>query len=151
MPTHYTTIAAGKLLNFDRSKPDPRALLEVGDENGNTLRLSMDEAEEFREMTGKDPLDSDILSPELFDDLINWLYEEELLEQEKPDPRESMLASPISERIQQRYRAAAKEAYHSQGEIEIDDNAVVSHSEEGAYVQAWVWVSIDDLIPNPTF
>jgi hypothetical protein len=27
------------------------------------------------------------------------------------------------------------------GELEIDDNAVVSHGEDnGAYVQAWVWV-----------
>lgn len=150
MPTH-TTNAAGKILNFDRSKPDPRALLEVGDENGNTLRLSMDEAEEFRKMTGKDPLDSDILSPEVFDELIEWLREEGLLEQEKTDPRESMIAPPISQRMQERYRKAAKETYHRQGEIEIDDNAIVSHSDEGAYVQAWVWISNDDLIPNPTF
>lgn len=28
------------------------------------------------------------------------------------------------------------------GELEIDDNAVVSHgTDNGAYVQAWVWVS----------
>jgi hypothetical protein len=28
------------------------------------------------------------------------------------------------------------------GDIEIDDNAVVSHgTDNGAYVQAWVWVS----------
>jgi hypothetical protein len=27
------------------------------------------------------------------------------------------------------------------GELEIDDNAVISHGEDnGAYVQAWVWV-----------
>lgn len=61
------------------------------------------------------------------------------------------MKKPISQRLQERYRAAAKSTYHRQGEIEIDDNAIVSHSEEGAYVQAWVWVSIDDLIPNPTF
>jgi len=31
------------------------------------------------------------------------------------------------------------------GELEIDDNAVVSHgTDNGAYVQAWVWVSFAD-------
>lgn len=35
---------------------------------------------------------------------------------------------------------AAKVQWESEGEIEIDDDAVVSTSKEGAYVQAWVWV-----------
>ncbi len=61
------------------------------------------------------------------------------------------MKKPISQRLQERYREAAKETYHRQGEIEIDDNAIVGDSDDGAYVQAWVWVSIDDLIPNPTF
>lgn len=30
------------------------------------------------------------------------------------------------------------------GECEIDDHAVVSGSDEGAYVMAWVWVSNED-------
>ena len=34
----------------------------------------------------------------------------------------------------------ARAAYGYEGEIEIDDNAILSRSEEGAYVQAWVWV-----------
>lgn len=39
------------------------------------------------------------------------------------------------------YRAMAKEKWESEGECEIDDNAIVSESEDGgAYVQAWVWV-----------
>jgi len=39
------------------------------------------------------------------------------------------------------FRSRAKELYHEEGEIEIDDNAEVSTSgREGAYVQAWVWV-----------
>lgn len=42
--------------------------------------------------------------------------------------------------IDDQYRAAAKKAYHNQGEDAIDDNAVVVYTEEGAYVQAWVWV-----------
>ena len=61
------------------------------------------------------------------------------------------IEKPLTQRMQERYRKAAKEAYHRDGEIEIDDNAIVSHSEDGAYVQAWVWISIDELIPNPTF
>jgi hypothetical protein len=42
-------------------------------------------------------------------------------------------------------RAAAKAEYHAEGEVEVDDRAVVSRGEEaGAYVQAWVWVSFID-------
>lgn len=30
------------------------------------------------------------------------------------------------------------------GDIQVDDNAVISHGEDnGAYVQAWVWVTFD--------
>ena len=35
---------------------------------------------------------------------------------------------------------AAKDQWHKDGECEIDDDAVVSTSKDGAYVQAWVWV-----------
>lgn len=43
----------------------------------------------------------------------------------------------------QQYRAAAKDAWHDEGIIEIDPDAEISQGEdgEGAYVQAWVWVS----------
>lgn len=37
------------------------------------------------------------------------------------------------------YIDAARQEYQTEGEIEIDDNAVVSRSNGGAYVQAWVW------------
>lgn len=48
-----------------------------------------------------------------------------------------------------KYRDAANEQYGSDGEIEIDDNALVSRgSDEGAYVEAWVWVSSDDEKPS---
>ena len=48
----------------------------------------------------------------------------------------------------QLYREMAKEQYHVDGEIEIDPDAPVSRCdcdncvkhEDGAYVQAWVWV-----------
>jgi len=40
----------------------------------------------------------------------------------------------------------AREEYeHSDGDVQIDGNAVVSHgTDNGAYVQAWVWVSFAD-------
>ncbi len=39
------------------------------------------------------------------------------------------------------YIGRARELYHRDGEIEIDESAVVSRGgEPGAYVQAWVWV-----------
>jgi hypothetical protein len=40
--------------------------------------------------------------------------------------------------------AEAKAEYSEDGRIEIDDNAILSRSEEGAYVQAWVWVGNED-------
>jgi hypothetical protein len=39
------------------------------------------------------------------------------------------------------FRNRAKELYHEEGEIEVDDNARVSSGgDEGAYVEGWVWV-----------
>ena len=49
------------------------------------------------------------------------------------------------------WRATAVDIYGHEEGIEIHDNAVVSHSdpdgilEDGAYVQAWVWVDADDV------
>jgi len=151
MTTTHTTIAAGKLLNFDRSKPDSKDLVEVFDENNNKCRMTIAEAEEFHSMTGKDPTAADILSPEVFDELIGWLREEELLEKEKTDPRNGMLAPPTpANRIDERYRGAARE-YHASTDLQIDDHAIVSHGENGAWVQAWVWIDDCHIIPNPTF
>ena len=44
----------------------------------------------------------------------------------------------------ERHVAAAKALYNEEGILEVDRGALVSHSEEGAYVQAWVWVSDPD-------
>jgi hypothetical protein len=42
------------------------------------------------------------------------------------------------------YIRRARKEYQRDGEIEVDDNAVVSRgSDPGAYVQAWVWVYND--------
>lgn len=38
------------------------------------------------------------------------------------------------------YRKLAREQYAADGSIEFDDYPLVSESEEGAYVAAWVWV-----------
>lgn len=35
---------------------------------------------------------------------------------------------------------ALARAEHGSDDIEIDDNAVVSRGDDGAFVQAWVWV-----------
>jgi hypothetical protein len=44
-----------------------------------------------------------------------------------------------------KYRDAAKKLHHREGELEIDDDAIVSKGEDpGAYVQAWIWVSNSD-------
>ena len=41
-------------------------------------------------------------------------------------------------------RILAKTTLEKDGELEIDDNAVISESDDnGAYVQAWVWIDFD--------
>jgi hypothetical protein len=40
-------------------------------------------------------------------------------------------------------RAMAQDEYGSD-DIEVDDNAVVSRGDEGAFVAAWVWVRYPD-------
>jgi hypothetical protein len=43
------------------------------------------------------------------------------------------------------YVSAARDRYVDEGVIEIDDHPVVSNSEDGAYVAAWVWVDRESL------
>ena len=42
------------------------------------------------------------------------------------------------------YRQRAKALYEDEGTLEIDDNAVVSKSDGGVYVQAWVWIDDEE-------
>lgn len=50
------------------------------------------------------------------------------------------------------YRAAAKRLKEREGELEIDPGAKVSRAEgddeQGAYVQAWVWVDREQVKPG---
>ncbi len=48
----------------------------------------------------------------------------------------------------EQYRAKAKELHEREGELEVDDSASVSRgtSDPGAYVQAWVWVSDEEVL-----
>ena len=39
--------------------------------------------------------------------------------------------------------ARARATWHDEGTLEIDDGAIVSQSEGGCYVAAWVWVPDD--------
>ena len=45
----------------------------------------------------------------------------------------------------EKYIDRARFIYQGGDNIEIDDNAPVSESEEGAYVQAWVWVEKEQI------
>ena len=50
-------------------------------------------------------------------------------------------ASESEARIAGRYREAARENLHYDGDVEVDPDAPVSLGDDaGAYVQAWVWV-----------
>ena len=48
------------------------------------------------------------------------------------------------------YVSYARARYHHDGELEIDDNAIISTAEEGAYVQAWAWVYTADVKAHKT-
>jgi hypothetical protein len=76
------------------------------------------------------------------------------LEQCRAPAAKAALAT-LAERCQayagKHYRARTAK-YHEQamrqsidGEVEVDPDATVSESDTGAYVQAWMWVSNDDL------
>jgi hypothetical protein len=58
---------------------------------------------------------------------------------------ETALISSAYGPSENRYIKAARRMWHREGEIEIDDWPLISPSEDGAYVQAWVWVYNDDL------
>lgn len=44
---------------------------------------------------------------------------------------------------------AARELKQREGEVEFDDHVVISDSDEGAYVMAWVWVSNEEAGVEP--
>lgn len=53
-------------------------------------------------------------------------------------------------KLMDRYRRAARRLWHEDGQIEVDESAEVSlmddpDAEQGAYVQAWVYVSAKEL------
>lgn len=58
------------------------------------------------------------------------------------------------QKLENAYRRAAQRLLYDEGELEIDDTAPVSAYDrdqlrnEGAYVQAWVWIAHDDLKPE---
>lgn len=54
---------------------------------------------------------------------------------------QAVAAEPPGGTTNAEYIALAREEYQRDGEIEIDDDAVISRGDDpGAYVQAWVWV-----------
>lgn len=59
-------------------------------------------------------------------------------------PEDVPKADPGTAMLEQHYRDAAQ-ARQRDGELEVDDNAVVSLSDDGgAYVSSWMWVSAED-------
>jgi hypothetical protein len=46
--------------------------------------------------------------------------------------------------FEQAIRKGARQIYQEEGTLEIDDDAIVSQSEGGCYVAAWVWVPDED-------
>ena len=60
----------------------------------------------------------------------------------QPTPNTTPQHKTNTTAIDAAYRTAAKKQWERDGELEIDDNAVVSIGDDpGAYVAAWVWVA----------
>jgi hypothetical protein len=57
---------------------------------------------------------------------------------------------PRQEAARRRYVTAARELKAVEGELEVDENAKISMGdpEQGAYVQAWAWLSAADVYGN---
>lgn len=57
------------------------------------------------------------------------------------------IADDAEESFDADFIEAARNVHHEDGSCEIDDGAVCSIGdiEEGCYVQAWVWISADDI------
>lgn len=53
---------------------------------------------------------------------------------------------PADEKLDDdRFRRAAQRVHGRDGDVEIDENAAVSRGDDdGAYVQAWVWVDNEE-------
>ncbi len=58
------------------------------------------------------------------------------------------LKDAVKERRTSEFYQEAARCHHllREGELEVDDHATVSHGDEdGAYVQAWLWVTGDEM------
>ena len=53
--------------------------------------------------------------------------------------------SRLTKEQEEAYIATADRLWSQDGLVEVDTDAVVSVCEEGAYVQAWVWVPNSEL------
>lgn len=55
--------------------------------------------------------------------------------------KEEILTKKEQEEREEKIRELARQQHHVDGEVEVDDGGIVSEGDDnGAYVQAWVWV-----------
>jgi hypothetical protein len=169
----YTTLEAGKLMSAcpDDERLDLRGVVILDNESGNVqVTLTEDELEEYQDQSGNE-INDDVISDEGILLLVEWLEEEEILEQGKTGIMQRYCKknglpfkdigiaypslSPEESRRQDIVELAKSQ--RSSGEleprgVEIDDDAEVSEGEDnGAYVQVWAWVSFEGtpLDKNP--
>jgi hypothetical protein len=60
------------------------------------------------------------------------------------------MLDPGQEEARRRYVTEARKSKAVEGELEVDENAKISMGDpaQGAYVQAWVWLSAGDVYGN---
>lgn len=57
---------------------------------------------------------------------------------------EAKMEKLVAKKPRQWWLDEARRLHSEEGTLEVDDNAQVSPGDGGAYVQAWVWVPLDD-------
>jgi hypothetical protein len=155
----HTTIEAGKVMSAcpDDERLDLRGVVILDNESGNVqVTLTEDELEEYQRET-RSAINDDVISDDAINELVEWLDAEELLESWSPTIPSPFPVKPIGthepslspeENRRQDIIELAREQHcssYEHGHPEIDDDAKVSEGgDNGAYVQAWVWVSFED-------
>lgn len=59
-------------------------------------------------------------------------------------PAPAHMRNTMTKPSDEEYRTTARVQY-ADDNLEIDDRAIVSHSDDGAWVAAWVWVDANDV------
>jgi hypothetical protein len=66
------------------------------------------------------------------------------------EPTQGAAQAAPPDEIEAKYRKVARDDYHIEGQIEVDETAEVSVADDGtgAYVQCWMWIDAEEIEPG---